>query len=167
MIHRTMQGFGVVAALPGALSASLSAAQNADIGVGDHVKWDTVDDSRGASIALDTTSSYTSAAGASLGRLTLAPGRYYLLVASCFLNFSGNTGNFAFGWYRDSGVQIGNAAARNIAITRAINKGVTPTASVIIRPEIEWLVEVRMTAVTALTSIGSAQSWMHAVELAA
>ena len=60
----------------------LAGAQTSNVAAGDHVKFDTVVESSGTSVTLDTSTTYTTTAGAaSIGRFTLKGGKTYRLDA--------------------------------------------------------------------------------------
>lgn len=131
--------------------ASLSASQITDIAVGDHVKWNQTDALSG--VTLDTTTAYTSAAGASIGRFTLSAGKTYRLRAKLKGTFSGATGRLEYQWATDSGATVGRGALA-LTVTSASNEGDQQEAIAIVTPASNTLYEVRLTAVTALSLIG-------------
>jgi len=154
--------------------AHSSALQNSNIGAADHLKIDTIDFSRGAvatasgaasggSVSLDTTTTYSNTIGAaSLGRFTLQGGKLYKLECSPgYALFSGNTGVITFQWFdvtSGSGTAIGQAL-NFFALTDAGHENANGDLWSMYSPggssQDKFLVEVQITAVTALTSIGN------------
>ena len=60
-----------------------AATYSVNVGVGDHLKFDSFAFARGTAITLDTSSSYNTSTGtASIGRITLAAGKTYKLTGS-------------------------------------------------------------------------------------
>lgn len=153
--------------------AHSSAVQNANIGVGDHLKFDTIDYQRGAvvttsagaasggSVKLDTTTTYSNANGAaSLGRFSLQGGKVYKLDAAIgYALFSGATGVVTLQFFDVTGTPAAIGQPMNIyTVTDAGNENTSGDLLAIYAPggssQDLALVEVRITAVTALTSIG-------------
>lgn len=152
--------------------ARSSALQNSNIGANDHLKLDTTDFQRGGSsgaagvgvaVKLDGTTTYSNTSGAaSLGRFSLAGGKLYKLTCSPgYFLFSGNTGVITLQWFdvtAAAGVAIGQPL--NIfAATDASHENADGVLMAMFAPgggqnDIS-LVEVQITAVTALTSIGN------------
>lgn len=145
--------------------AQLATQQTTNIAVGDHVKFDTFVGGEGTEIQVDTTSTYSNAnATASIGRITLhgTPNgglTYKLRFNAGYALFSGATGSIDFQFYdATNGALIsgGTASLRNAAdATAEMGTGVMET---IFTPLQDTLVEVRITAVTALTRIGTTGS---------
>jgi len=108
-----------VSRTPEYLEAYMNNNQTADLGAGDHVKFNTVISSSGSNISLDTTTAYTNGAGASRGRFTLAANHTYWLFGDLTaVVFNGNDLVYYY-WYNVTGsAQIGatvynTASARN------------------------------------------------------
>lgn len=152
-----------------------SAVQSANVGVGDHLKLNTIDVARGGAtttagaasggmVVLDTTTTYVNTLGAaSLGRFTLRGGRVYRLESSAAsILFSGATGVLTLQWFDvtvlGAGVAIGQPASV-FAQTDASNDGATGDLVALFSPgggaQDKFLVEVQIIAVTALTNIGN------------
>jgi len=155
--------------------AHSSALQGANIGVGDHLKIDTVDFSRpsvaqltgalgGASVLLDTTTAYVNTIGAaSVGRFSVRGGKLYKLECSPgYALFSGATGALTLQWFDvttlGSPVAIGQPL-QLLSLTDAGNEVTNGDLWTMYQPgggqNDIFLVEVQITAVTALTSIGN------------
>lgn len=88
----------------------MSALQNANIGNGDHLKFDTVDFARpsvaltpgsASAVTLDTSTTYVNTLGAaSLGRFSVKGGKLYKLNCSIkYVLFSGATGVLTLQWF--------------------------------------------------------------------
>ena len=84
--------------------------QSTNLGAGDHITFDSSLFTQGTDISLDTTSPYTTTLGQpSIGRITLAPGHSYKLVAT-LVQVSGS-GNILYQWANAStGGNIGRGA---------------------------------------------------------
>jgi len=146
------------------LFAKLDTLQNANISANDHVKWDTVLASRGASVTLDTTTAFSAATGAaSIGRFTLKAGLTYKLSAAIpYLLGSGATGLLDVQWFDASlNAALPGVISSLLVATTATNDigGGMPVA--IFTPTQDTLVELRLITVTALTQIGTAarEAW--------
>lgn len=152
--------------------ATLSAIQSTNIAANDHLKFDTIQVQRGGAssgagaagggaISLDTTTTYSNSNGAaSLGRFSLQGGKVYKLTLNPgYFLFSGATGVITLRWNDVSGTpaNIGNPL-NTYALTTATNDGVNGSFVAMFAPggssQDLFLVEARITAVTALTSIG-------------
>lgn len=154
-----------VGGLDAYLMATLATQQSANIGVGDHVKFDTVNAGEGTEVVLDTTSTYANTQGtASIGRVTLhgtANGglSYKLRFNAGYALFSGATGSIDFQFFdatNNVAIGGGTASLRNAAdATAEMGTGVMEA---IFTPLQDTLVEVRITAVTALTRLGTTGS---------
>lgn len=152
--------------------AHSSATQSSNISANDHLKFDTIDAARGGaasstgavsggSVRLDTITSYSNSNGAaSLGRLSLQGGKTYKLDGSPgYCLFSGNTGVITFQWFDVTGTPAAIGQPQNLyAQTDASHEGAFGDLVAIFQPggssQDLFLVELRITAVTALTSIG-------------
>ncbi len=137
------------------LRAEMRSVQNSNIGTNDHIKFANVDASGGGSISLDTATTYTNGAGASIGRFTLAAGKTYKLSGSAkYADFSAATGAFTISWYNVTGsAQLGSSAGIVPGTyTAATNR--SDTAEAVITPAVSTLVELRIMGVASLNSIG-------------
>lgn len=155
--------------------AHSSALQNSNIGAADHLKLDTIDFQRGgvsagttgaaagSSISLDTSTTYTNTVGAaSIGRFSLRGGKLYKLECSPgYALFSGATGVITYQWFdvtTGSGTAIGQPL-NFFALTDAGHENANGDLWTMYSPgggqNDIFLVEVQITAVTALTSIGN------------
>lgn len=153
--------------------AHSSALQNSNIAANDHLKLDTVDFSRGnattaagaasgGSVFLDTTTTYSNTDGAaSLGRFTVRGGKLYKLEASPgYALFSGATGVLTLQWFDVTGTAAAVGQPLNLYVmTDASNDGAQGDLWTMYQPgggqNDLFLLEVRIQAVTALTSIGN------------
>lgn len=92
--------------------ARSSVLQNANIGAADHLKFDTIDFSRGGqasaagaagggAVSLDTTTAYVNTVGApAIGRFTVRGGKMYKLECSPgYILWSGATGTLVLQWF--------------------------------------------------------------------
>lgn len=139
--------------------AKLDALQSANIGAGDHVKFDTVIASRGGSIALDTTTSYSNSTGAaSIGRFTLKAGLTYKLTASLpYLLGSGATGLVDLQWFDATLAAALPGTYQSVLVaTTATNDQGGGLAMAVFSPAQDTLVELRIITATALTQLGTA-----------
>lgn len=140
--------------------AKLDALQNANIGAGDHIKFDAVLASRGNSIVLDTATTYSNSNGAaSIGRFTLKAGLTYKLFASCpYLLGSGATGLADLQWNDVTGTPAALAGTIQslLVATTATNDIGGGNAIAIFTPAVDSLVELRIITATALTQFGTA-----------
>jgi hypothetical protein len=125
----------------------------------DHLKMNTVDSSSGSSITLDTTTTYTNGAGASIGRYTLAAGKTYVLRASIpdvsFTN--GGNGFLGYRWYNLTGAAyIGNnSIIVSSEYAASPDGGFGSYAEAVITPAVSTVVELRISLSGAITAIGS------------
>jgi len=153
-----------------------SVLQNANLGVGDHLKFDTVDFSRpsvaqltgalgGAAMSLDTSTAYVNTVGAaSIGRFSIRGGKVYKLECSPgYFLFSGATGVVTLQWFDVTTLGSPVAVGQPLNIytaTDAGNENAQGDLWTFYAPgggqNDNFLVEVQITAVTALTSIGAA-----------
>lgn len=149
--------------------AHSSALQNSNVGANDHLKFDTIDVIRGGTgagaaqggaVALDTSTTYSNAnAAASIGRFTLQGGKTYKMTFDPgYVLFSGATGVITFQFFNAStGVAIGQPL-NVFTATDAGHEMAQGSLTAMFQPggasQDLVLVEVRITAVTALTSIG-------------
>ena len=139
--------------------AKLDALQSTNIGANDHVKWDTVLASRGGSVALDTSTTYSASQGAAcIGRFTLKAALTYKLMASLpYLLGSGATGLVDLQWF-DATLNAalpGTMQAVLVATTATNDMGGGQAVSVF-SPAQDTLVELRIITATALTQLGTA-----------
>jgi hypothetical protein len=151
------------------VAAHSSALQNSNISANDHLKLDTVDVARGGlssgagaasggAVILDTTTTYSNTDGAaSLGRFSLKAGKTYKLTCHPgYFLFSGATGVITLQWYDVGGAAAAIGQPLNVYVaTDASNDGATGSLVAFFQPGTDTLVEVRIAAVTALTSIGN------------
>jgi hypothetical protein len=156
----------------------VNAVQNANIGNGDHLKFDTVDFQRplivspttgaagGSAESLDTSTTYTNALGvASIGRFSVRGGKVYKLECSPgYVLFSGATGLLTLQWVDVTVVGAQVALGQPLMIepvTQTTNDIATGDLWTFYAPgggqNDVFLLEVQIIgAPTALTSIGSA-----------
>jgi hypothetical protein len=130
----TCQSGGTTA---GWLSATLSARQSTNLGKRDHIKFDTVLDSSGSLVTLDTSTAYTNGDGvASIGRLTLTSGHSYRLQ---YLVHAVSQVDFSIMGFAnaDTGAPIGPAGVIN-------NAQYHPPIEAIFTPASNTRVEVRV-----------------------
>lgn len=101
------QGTGSTASY---LSASLTAPQTTNTGVGNHIKWNKVNTIIGADIILDTATAYVTTNNvASIGRVTLPPNKTFKVsVTNPSLMSGGATYGSLAVFNADTGIQIGN-----------------------------------------------------------
>jgi hypothetical protein len=152
-----------------------SVTQSANLGVGDHLKFDTVDFSRpsvgqvtgalgGAAVSLDTTTTYVNTNGtASIGRFSVRGGKLYKLECSPgYVLFSGATGLLTLQWFDMTSLTTPAAVGQPgsiYAMTDASNDGSQGDLWTFYQPgggqNDIFLLEVQITVATALTSIGN------------
>jgi hypothetical protein len=138
--------------------ARLNTTQAANVAANDHIKFDTVIASRGSSVALDTTTAYSSATGAaSIGRATLKAGLTYRLRASVpYLLGSGATGFLDVAFFDATlNAQLPGSFQRMLVSTTATNDTGGGFAEAVFSPGQDTLVELRIVNSTAVTSISS------------
>lgn len=150
--------------------AHSSALQNSNIGANDHLKFDTIDVIRGGvgqgaaqggAVQLDTTTTYANTQGAaSVGRFTLQGGKTYKLSFDPgYVLFSGATGVITFQFFDATNAVAIGQPLNVFTLTDAGNEIATGSLTAMFQPggssQDLTLVEVRITAVTALTSIGN------------
>ena len=153
--------------------ATLSATQSANVGANDHLKFDTIQMQRGGassgagaasggSVLLDTATTYSNSDGAaSLGRFSLQGGKVYKLTLDPgYFLFSGATGVITLSWADVTGTAATIGNPLNIYTQAdASQDGVAGSLTAMFAPGGSsgnlFLVEARITAVTALTSIGN------------
>jgi hypothetical protein len=125
----------------------LSSVGNTNIGINDHIKFDTVKNSSGMGITLDT------AAYPALGRVTLQAGRTYKLEGSInSATFGGTTGYIFFQFYDvTNGVYIGNQGYI-FAFDYSGNQGANGIATGYIKPGTSIQIELRFPSLNLLTS---------------
>lgn len=153
--------------------AHSSALQNANISANDHLKLDTIDASRGGgqvsvagaasggSISLDTTTAYSNSNGAaSLGRFSVRGGKVYRLEAGPgYILASGATGVVTFQWFDVTAAPVAIGQPQSFFVqTDAGHEIGTGDMLAIYSPgggqNDIFLIELRITGVTALTSVG-------------
>jgi hypothetical protein len=142
---------------PEYLEAYMSTNQTTNLGVGDHVKFNGTIATAGSNITLDTSTTYTNGAGASIGRFTLASGHTYWLfgnLTSVVYNTSSDA--IYYYWYNvTAGAAIGptvynTAPARNNTSQNLVQ---APAVGVIITGA-STLVELRILAGGTITRLG-------------
>ncbi len=146
------------------LRAHMQTNQTANMASNDHVKFDTVNASAGGSVTLDTTTTYTSAAGASVGRFTLAAGKTYRLSGSLQYAAWSNccSVNATFRWYDVTNSNQFGSAGVIIPGTYDQTNGQNPNAEAIITPASTIIVEMRLTGVAGtLSQIGDSGSFVY------
>ena len=122
---------------------------------GDHVAWDQIRVMTGDSITADLSTTYTTAAGASVGRFTLQPDKTYEVICALNLNFSGTTGDVSFTLRDDNGNVQPGLSARAFAVTAVSNNVGSNQVSInIVSPSVATRYEIRFGTVTAFTSTG-------------
>jgi hypothetical protein len=139
------------------LFAKLATQQSANIGAGDHVKFDTVIASRGISIALDTATTYSNvAATASIGRFTLKGNiTYRLRGAVPYVLGSGATGLVELQFYdATAGALLPGVQQAVLVDTTATNDQGGGVAEAVFTPGKDTLVELRIITATALSQLG-------------
>lgn len=138
------------------MKAVLSATQSTNIGGGDHIKWNSVVSQVGNDIWLDTTSPYTSGAGASIGRFTLAAGKTYRVEMRVPVQLSAQGALYyrlynvtAGAWASSAGAySISGVGENTVSDTGGLIDIVTPTTNTVY--------ETRIFSATNLTNIFSA-----------
>lgn len=160
------------------VAGRMNTTQAANIAVGDHLKFDTVDFARGGvgdslgtgakaggSVSLDVATAYSSVSGAaSLGRFSLRGGKLYKLDCSPGFIIFAAAGRVGLQWFDvtgAAGVAIGAALAVD-AFTTASNQSEMGSLRAFYAPgggqNDVFLVEVQITIATSLTSFGIAAS---------
>ncbi len=102
--------------LPSKMVGQQLTDQTTNMGVGDHVKFETDLVTVGSNISLDTSTAYTVTPNVdSIGRITLQPGQtYYLEWTGVILKLDRHNGQITVGWYdADSGSLLGTALTFN------------------------------------------------------
>lgn len=144
-------------ASPSYLEATQTAVRSSNLAASDHVPFDSVRVSGGSLITLDTTTLYTTTQNvASMGRVTLKGGHTYRIVFSVsFCDFSGSGGyvNWAL-WNSTANTLIGQEAHSFPASQTSNNFGGNGTLLAYFTPGSDTLIEIKITAVNALASIG-------------
>lgn len=135
---------------------SLASDQSSHLGANDHVAWSATSQS-GSAVSLDTSTAYTAAAGASIGRFTLAAGNY-LLMAGVEAHTSGASGRLEFSWSDDGGTLHGVKGV-SICGTSIGSDAAQPIAVAIVSPGSSSLYEVRITSASGVASILALASW--------
>jgi hypothetical protein len=141
--------------------AEVIALYSTNIGVGDHIKFNTVGYALGGNITVDTTTTYTSAANvASLGRATVAGGKTYMLTGTIpSVTFSSHLGSLTLQWFNaDTTTAIGNSFVFNgdgaispqFCTIIAKSYYAPPASPATVR------IELKITAVSGLNSISRA-----------
>lgn len=129
-----------------------------DIGVGDHIKYNTVLGSNGTNISLDTTTAYSNIASQdSIGRFKLKTGHTYILSSTMqSLTFLLSSGSFTAQFYdSDSDVPITTGTTISILGTVGLNGTNAPTATAVVTPPgIDTRYELRITSAVSLASTG-------------
>lgn len=140
--------------------AKLDTLQNSNLTTSDHIKFDTVLSSRGSSVVLDTTTTYSNSNGAaSIGRFSLKAGLTYKLYAQCpYLLGSGATGLADLQWNDVTGTPaaLPGTVQSMLVATTATNDIGGGAAFAVFSPAVDSLVELRILTATALTQFGTA-----------
>ena len=147
-----------VSGVTGYMLATLATQQSAQIAAGDHLKLETVVFTRGSDISLDTTTTYATTIGAaSIGRFTLKAGKNYLLRLNAgYVLFSGATGVVDLQFYdATANAAITTALATVFTAADASQDGASGMTEAVFSPGQDTLVEVRISAVTAVTRFGT------------
>jgi hypothetical protein len=137
------------------MQATLSVPQTTNIGQNDHVKFDKVNVSTGTDIILNTSASYSTAAGiSSLGRFTLKAGKTYLLNGVVTMSGNGSNGALDTGWYNvTSGQYMGNGNSIYTPNAGANDAG-GGVNQVVYTPGTDTIVELRVIGQSAVTQLG-------------
>ena len=137
---------------------SMATQQTTNITGGtDHLKFDTVVASRGGAAVLDTTTTYSSTAGAaSIGRITLKAGLTYRLRAEMpYVLFSGATGLVSMRWYDATlGANMPGVEFQVLSATQAEHEIGGGYAEAVFTAGQDTLAELRLITTTALTQLG-------------
>jgi len=129
------------------LTVSMAADQTTNIAATNHVEFDTIDEDGG--IELQT------GAGQADGIFELLSGRKYILSAQLRPEFSGTTGLLIVAWYdRTNAAELGSRALYTTQ-TGAAHNANQPLAQIIVTPDTNIDVEVRIIQVTALTALAN------------
>jgi len=129
------------------LTVSLAADQTTNIAATNHVEFDTKDEDGG--IELQT------GVGQADGIFELLGSRKYILSAQLRPEFSGATGQLVVAWYdRTNAAEIGSRAIYE-AQTNTSDNANQPLAEIIVTPDTNIDVEVRIISVTALTALAN------------
>lgn len=146
--------------------AGLTADQTTNLVAGtDHVKWNTAIVAIGTKISLDTTSAYSTPAGASLGRFTLQPGSTYEIFCDINCLFSSAAGDGQLRIQTDAGVTTGAVVAlRTLPTSNTGNLSGNSTTMAIVRPLVATRYEVLISAGGTFSAIES-ESYCRIMEL--
>ena len=132
----------------------LNTAIKINIGVGDHIKFQTILGSIGTNISLDISTPYTTTLGVnSIGRITLQPGMYSIQGTFQGLTFALSLGSITYQWYNaDTGtaiVSVGGTILGTLGLS-GING---PTSLAVVTPLVTTRYELRITSVVSLSAI--------------
>lgn len=141
------------------LFSELTAEYTNNIDVGDHVKFNSIKDTSGTSIALDVTTAYTHTSNvASLGRFTLVgngTNKYRIITNFIKYDLLNHAKSFTVQWYdSDTNTAIGNAFEIKGMGQSGDKTIVNPEFRVYYTPAINVRVELRFTAIDGLTKVG-------------
>ena len=140
----------------------LAGAETTNLAQNDHVKFDTVVKSSGSSATLDTSTTYSTTAGAaSIGRFTLKSGKTYRLDAGIpYAATAGGTSLIRLRWYdATNGVDI-SGTALNIEATSTVAS--QSGAGAIFTATSDTLVELRITSTSSsVTQLGAASTKLY------
>ena len=132
----------------------LSANQTTDIAAGDHVKFNLTGFIIGTNISLDSTTAYSAAAGASIGRITLQPNKRYEITAAVRPTFTASTDSMSAQITNDSG--ISNPLGSRLVISPLTSASLVynqTVATAIVAPSVATRYELRLLTATGLTTL--------------
>ncbi len=139
------------------LHAVVATGYSTNLLVNDHLKFTQNRFTRGTSIILDTSTTYTSTTNvASLGRITLAAGKTYRLIAQLAVSFSATTGVFSTMWWNaDTNTGLSNANTVYGSSGTSTNSVGLETI-LFVTPTIATRVELRIRVATSVSLIRGA-----------
>ena len=122
------------------MQGAVTVQYTTNVGTNDHIRYNQILFTKGSGIILDTTTTYTNGAGASLGRITLAAGATFRLNGSVSFDCAANGAFQLFAWYNvttSSYIGLGNGwFCSSTMVSNATGPGVTAyittTASTIV-----------------------------------
>jgi hypothetical protein len=132
----------------------LSTNQVTNLSAGDHLKFDLTGFIIGNSISLDSTTAYTSASGASIGRITLQPNKTYEISAAFRPTFTAATDSVSAQITNDSGVS--NPLGSRMVISPLTSTSLVynqTVATAIVAPSVATRYELRLLTSTGVTTL--------------